>query len=323
MIEYQDLIAKNSQYTSLLPSIDSANVFLLECEDTIYLENFALMLAKAILCTDTPRPCGKCQDCLKMSLVSHSDVHIYPKFSKGVVVDDVKDMLDRIYLAPLESDKQVFIFNSFSSATPQAQNKLLKILEEGPSNSYIILCVSAISKVLRTVQSRCYKTKLLPIPSDDLKKVLDISDNSALDRVLSLAGGSLTRAIRYAQDDDFQGIYDAVLSTICDMKDSRQVLAYSCMLGEKSEDLSIIFELFEIFFRYLLLVRLGREDFVEDKSCLERLRSVQQEYSPDAIDLILREIYKAREKLEFNCNKQTIIDSFLLYILEVKYLCRE
>lgn len=324
MIEYQDIILSSEQYKTLCSSFLDGNAFLFESDDEVYLNNFSLMFAKHLMCkNESTMPCSTCQNCLKVDLLSHSDLHIYPKSAKTVVVSDIKDLLDNIYLAPLESDKKIFIFNNFSSATPQAQNKLLKVLEEPPANSYIILNVSNVNKVLPTVLSRCQKTKLLPIENKLLIRVLQSKSEKNLESILALVDGNLTKALRYSSQADFDQIYNAVLDAAVKMKQSKEVIKYSYALSEKMDNLSLIIELFEAFFRDMLLLKLGKENLVLDKSSIESLASVLDEYSPDAIDLIIKRLYLVRKEMEFNCNKTTIIDSFLLYILEVKYLCKE
>ena len=70
---------------------------------------------------------------------------------------------------------KVFIFNNFSSANIQSQNKLLKILEEPPKNTFIILNVTNINKVLPTVLSRCKKIRLLPLTKQEIQNNVSLN----------------------------------------------------------------------------------------------------------------------------------------------------
>ena len=143
MIEYQNLILQNSQFKSLCNQPLNCNSFLFESADEIFLNNFSYCFAKYIFCNNLQnKPCNLCIQCQKVGLLTHSDLKIYPKNNKNILVDDVKDLIENINLTPIESDYKVFIFNNFSSANQQSQNKLLKILEEPPKNSFIILSQS-------------------------------------------------------------------------------------------------------------------------------------------------------------------------------------
>ena len=83
-----------------------------------------------------------------------------------------------------------------------------------------------------------------------------------------------------------------------------------------------ILEIFESLFRDLLMIRLDRENLVTNKNILNILTKLAPEYSGDAIDLIIKKLYLIKQELNFNVNPTTLIDNLLLYILEVKHLCK-
>lgn len=321
MIDFESIILNNSQFKELCKEDINSNSFLFETTDKVFLTNFSYCFAKFLLCEKENKPCGICESCKKVSLLSHSDLIIYPQNHKNILVEDIKNLIDNIYLAPLESNKKVFILNNFSSSTIQAQNKLLKILEEPPKNSYIILNVTNTSKVLPTVLSRCKKIRLIPLSDNEIKLAISNFDNK--DKVIDIASGNLTNAISYASDNNFLKIYDDCLKTLQEMKDSKLLIKYSSMLLEKKEDINTILIIFESFFRDILLIRLGRADLIKNKVILNSLKEISFEYTASSVDLIIKKIYDIEKQLEFNCNATFLIDNLLLYILEVKYLCKK
>lgn len=319
MGEFENLILKNSQFLEIIKSQQNGNSFLFETEDDVLLENFSLCFAKFLLCTGKEKPCLECANCKR---INHSDVKVYPQNGKNVLVDDVKDLIEKIYLKPVESDKKIFIFNAFSTANLQAQNKLLKILEETPKNSYIILNVTNTSKILPTIMSRCKKFRLKPLGDGELLSAFENEDITKLESAVEVAQGSLKKTILFLNDEIFGEVFKNCLNTIVELKDSKYLLKYSSKLKGQKEKLAIVLEVFESLYRDILLIKLDKESLVKNKKHINELLSVCEEYDCDAVDKIIRKIFEIKKNVEFNCNFEMLIDSLLLYILEVKYLCR-
>ena len=321
MIEFEDIILNNPQFLSLTQESLNCNSFLFESNDEVFLSNFSYCFAKFIMCDGEHKPCGECLNCKKISLLSHADLNIYPKGHKGILTEDVKDLIENIYLSPIESDKKVFVINNFSYSTISAQNKLLKILEEPPKNVYIILNVTNINKVLPTILSRCKKLRLNPLSDSEIKQNLASLPAEKQDYVVGVVEGNLSKAIMYASSEEFFDIYKNVLSCIVDMKDSKQLAMFSYGLCKFKGENQTILEVFESLYRDMLLLKLKREDLVKNKGAIKALLSVIDSYNGDSIDLIIRRLYDIKKQLDFNCNSVLLFDNLLLYILEVKFLC--
>lgn len=323
MIEFEDIIQNSPQFLSLQNEDINCNSFLFESPDELLLTNFSYCFAKFLFCTGDKKPCNMCPSCQKLDHLSHGDLKIYPKDRDRVLTEDVKDLLSNIYLSPIESDKKVFIFNKFSTATPQAQNKLLKILEEPPANTFIILNVTNVTKVLPTVLSRCKKLMLKTVSDSDLSKVLTwVGENEKLP-IIENARGDLTKAVYYARHSDFYDIYSKCIDVVTKMKSSKEVLRFSCGLSSDKDSFYTVLEILESIFRDILLIRLGKTYLVQNKVKISDLKSVVSDYTCDATDLIIKKILKTREQRELNCNPIFLIDSLLLYILEVKFICNK
>jgi DNA polymerase III subunit delta' len=319
MIEYGDIIEKQEQYISLCKGDTNCNSFLFESNDEVYLNNFMFMFAKHLLCPKDGIPCDQCLACQKVNLLSHSDMRIYPKNGKNILVDDIKDLIENIYLSPVESDKKVFILKNFSNATIQAQNKLLKILEEPPKNAYIILGVSNVSKVLPTVMSRCKKMRLQPLADDVLSKVLIGTNQDKVENIIHIAQGNLSKALDYAKDENFQSVFENCLDTLKNMQNSTQLIAFTTKLSANKDDFLVVLNIFESIFRDILLIRLGKMELLQNKNLLGDITQLAQSFDSDCVDKIVRKLCETKKQMEFNCNQTVLIDELLLYILEVKY----
>lgn len=115
--------------------------------------------------------CGVCSSCLLLLAGRHPDLLLIESQGKSLKVEDIADIQDHLSLYPSHSQKRLAIIVDAELLTLQAVNKLLKILEEPPASSLILLSTSAYTQLLPTLLSRCVHFKL-PSPS--------LADNHAI-----------------------------------------------------------------------------------------------------------------------------------------------
>ena len=125
----------------------------------------ALRLAAALLCREPDAPCGRCRDCRKALAGVHPDV-IRVEREKGeketrrdLVVGQIRAMTADAALMPNEAERKVYIISPADRMNAQAQNALLKALEDPPGHACFILCAAAADGLLPTVRSRCVRAE--------------------------------------------------------------------------------------------------------------------------------------------------------------------
>lgn len=317
MIEYSKQILNNEYFNLVCNSTTNCNSFLFESSDNVFLNNFSLSFAKFLLCEgNDKKPCESCISCQKSNLLSHPDLIIYPKNKKSVLVDDVKNLIEQCYLSPIESNKKVFVFNNFSSANVQSQNKLLKILEEPPKNVFIILCVSNINKILPTIISRCKKFRLKPLSNLEVSNFLNLNSEDSV--IAEMAQGSLEKALKYLSNRDFVNTFNNCMQAL-NMKNSQEVLYYSSLISSSKEIFEYSIEILESVFRNIILIRLNKTNLINNKYLYNKVAELAELYDCDCADKIIKKICLIKKQLNFNCNFVSLADSLLLYILEVRF----
>ena len=157
----------------------------------------AKLMAAAILCRDTGKPCGRCGPCRKVLENSHPDViTVEDPEHKNVAVKIVRQYREDVFIRPNESDHKIYIFPQELGI--EGQNALLKILEEPPPYGVFILLTDNPEKLLPTVRSRCTELKLQALPADILRSQLahDFPDAAAedIDAAIVRSGGFLGQA---------------------------------------------------------------------------------------------------------------------------------
>ena len=311
--EYQDL-KKEKESNSLTHS------YMLICKDNLMLELFAKNLAALILCENNS--CNTCSNCTKVFAETHPDVFLYPK-DKTIKKDDIVDIVDHLQYKPFEAKGKVFLLNQFSTANDTSQNKLLKSLENPPQNTYFILCVNNEIPVLPTIFSRCKKIYLQPLTEKRVEDFLQrYTDAKNTKSIACISGGNLEKAVNFVQNNSYMQNYELVLEVLEKLNKSSTMLPLCAKLYAKSQFLGDILEILEDLLEDVLYIRLNKAEFVTNKNVLDRLKTIAESYTADCVDLIIKKIYEIRKQIDFNCAPNGLIDNLLLYMLEVKYLCK-
>ena len=153
-----------SQVVSLAKQGSFPHGVLVECQNSTEGEAFARFIANVLVCRSENKPCGVCSDCIKAQGKGHPDIFetdgIKGK-SKNFTVDAVREIRDDAFVVPNESDKKIYILKNGHNMNEQAQNAILKILEEPPSYVYFIIVTESKSTMLETVLSRVQIFSLL------------------------------------------------------------------------------------------------------------------------------------------------------------------
>ena len=117
--------------------------------------------------------CGVCPPCSKIARGIHPDVIVVEPGDTGTIkIDQVRGVIDRAGYRPFEGRRRVVIIDQADALVPQAQNALLKTLEEPPSASAFLLVTSRPDALLPTVVSRCPRLRFRPLDADDVASVL-------------------------------------------------------------------------------------------------------------------------------------------------------
>lgn len=167
-------------------------------EDGIGKKMLAKEFAKAILCTsENNRPCNICKSCVEFNTNNNANFNLINEEGSAIKIEQIRNMQVKIAEKPINSNYKVYLINDAELMTQEAQNCLLKTLEEPPEYVVIILITSNENKVLNTIKSRCMKLYFNNLDKNNVKKVLieqfemkDIND-SFLDAV----GGSIKKAL--------------------------------------------------------------------------------------------------------------------------------
>lgn len=159
---------------------------------------FAKEFAKAVLCKgEKEKPCNKCEACISFEGNNNPDITIIDEEEKTIKTETIKQMVKSVYEKPIKSAKKVYIINDSEKLTKEAENCLLKTLEEPPEYVLMILITENENLLLNTIKSRCTKIKFNSLTKEQVAQVLKekINIKEVSDTLLEISEGSVEKAV--------------------------------------------------------------------------------------------------------------------------------
>ena len=205
---FENLLGNDRLKQNLISSLSQGRIshfYLISGPEGSGKHTLARLLAAAIMCKDSQKPCLRCNTCRKIMENSHPDfITVDDPEHKAVAVKIVRQAREDVYIRPNESDYKIYLFPQELGI--EGQNALLKILEEPPSYGVFILLTSNAEQLLPTVRSRCTELALAALPEalliSQLQKEFPQATQETLAAAAARSGGYLGQARTLLEQDD-------------------------------------------------------------------------------------------------------------------------
>ncbi len=285
----------------------------------------AAAFAQTLQCQEKGvRPCGVCPSCKKMNSGNHPDIRfVSHEKPASISVDEIREqVVNDIVIRPYESRYKIYIIDDADKMTPQAQNALLKSVEEPPAYGILMLLADNPEVLLPTILSRCVRLNLKPVSDgkirDYLMHHLQIPDYQA-DIQAAFAQGNAGRAARIARSPEFM---ELVAGAVRLMKRSRQMEASEMIeaLRRMASDKQSVYDeldVFEMWFRDVLMFKATRE--VDSLVFRDEIRAITERAetsSYEGLQKILKALQTAAARLRANVNFELTMELLFLTIRE-------
>jgi len=284
-------------------------------------KTFANIFAKALLCRGNGQePCDICISCRQFESGNHPDVYRVVSGKKSIGVDAIREIESDINIKPFQGDRKIYIIDKADTMTPQAQNALLKTLEEPPRHAVILLLADNISNMLPTVLSRCQQIKIPRLsPShiaDIIEKRLEIPRRQAM-VFAKLSEGIPGRALELAASQEYQQLREDVLELIQKLAHAGMIeaMGYTRFFEERRDMVGIVLDLLELWFRDILVYKETRGiKLIINMDKIATLESLSKIFTSKAIHGMIEKVEETRKMLRYNTNFQMAIENMLLKI---------
>ncbi|MCI7626947.1 MAG: DNA polymerase III subunit delta' [Blautia glucerasea] len=268
--------------------------------------------------------CGKCESCKKAIGKNHPDI-IMVKHEKPntISIDEIREqVVNDVDIKPYSSPHKIYIIPDAEIMTPQAQNALLKTIEEPPEYAVIMLLTSNIDGLLPTIRSRCVRLDLKVVDDGLVKKYLmehlHIPDYQA-EIDASFAHGSIGKAKEAATSQEFADITQKALK-ILKYADSMEVYELTEAiknLSSEKQNINDYLDIFQFWFRDVLMFKATREiDNLVFKQEINYIREQASQRSYENLEKILEALDKTKVRLRANVNTELALELLFLTIRE-------
>ncbi|MDD3840447.1 MAG: DNA polymerase III subunit delta' [Clostridia bacterium] len=285
----------------------------------------ANIFANALLCQGVGEvPCGRCKSCKMFVTQNHPDVEIITTKKASLGIDIIRDMQEAIHIKPFFKGKKVYIIKDADKMTVQAQNCLLKTLEEPPSSVVLILLTENFHAFLPTIISRCQNFKFSRIPSERVRDFLTKRLNMAPEKAkiyAELSQGSIGKALKMAESDDFKEMRGQLIDTISKILEYDKMTSLNCVdfFIQNKENRDEIFKNFIIWMRDILILKqTGDEQLVINLDKVDNIEKQVNRFTTSQIKYIIDIVQQTTELLNSNVNYQLAVENMILDIQGVR-----
>ncbi|MCQ2522434.1 MAG: DNA polymerase III subunit delta' [Lachnospiraceae bacterium] len=319
----QDLL--KNQLKTAAGNDTPSHAYLLQGEPRSGKEYVAKVFAKALLCeSEGEKPCCSCASCKHVDAGTHPDLlYLHTAKPNTIGVDDIREgITGTVSVKPMNNRRKVYIIMEAETMTPQAQNALLKTLEEPPAYVTMLLLTASMEMMLPTIKSRCVQLHMTPVEDGQMAKYLreelEIPSTRA-EFCIAFARGNIGRAKSLASSEDFDVIREKALSLLKGIyeMDIADILAAIKQIREYGFDVKDYLDIMAVWYRDVLLFKAtGDANHLIFKDELAAITKVAKRSSYEGIEEIIKALEKAKGRLRNNVKYELAMELLLLTIRE-------
>lgn len=213
-------------------------------------------LAKKILCLKEKENGCDCKSCIEFDSDNNPDFQLIESVDGKIKIEQIRQMQRKVAEKPIISNNKVYIIDNADTMTTEAQNCLLKTLEEPPEYITIILICTNEGNLLSTIKSRCTRMQFEPIKDEELKEYIKtkLPDEQISPQIIELAQGSIGKAIKLNERKD---IYENIENILLSMqnRDLIDIVQMSEVIYKSKEEIKSILEYINV-----LLMKLSKQN---------------------------------------------------------------
>ena len=289
-------------------------------------EFIAKTFAMAVQCENRQdaEPCGECHSCKQARSGNHPDIIFITHEKPGTIgVDDIRRQINGdVAIKPYSGPKKIYIVSEGEKMTVQAQNALLKTLEEPPEYAVILILTDNVNTLLPTILSRCVVLNMKPVRDAQIKEYLmenmGIPDYKA-DICVAFARGNVGKARLLANSEEFDKVKEeaiTLLKYIGEME-LHEIVAAIKKINEYKFDVNDYMDILSIWYRDVLLFKATHDvNHLIFREEIQSIRKVADKSTYEGIERIIDALEKSKQRLNANVNFELTMELLLLTIKE-------
>ena len=290
-------------------------------------KTLARLMGKTLLCSsETSKPCGVCRNCVLTESGEHPDLTVIEKgnpIAAGIKkdratipVEDIREMIRICGIRSTDGNMHVVVIHEADKLTQQAQNCLLKTLEEPPPDTCIILVTEHTESILKTVISRCRIIRMKAWEDEYILSVLQnmgVPPQRAADATAA-SGGSVGKAVDLASEENYWQLRSEVVHTFFETVSRSEVLRISNQWKDRKQNTEAVFSILDSILMMMEETRFGKE-----KADLSFLPAHWQRFCAKArkesFIMLAESVATGRKQLQFSTNFQAVLERIIFIFM--------
>ncbi|MCI9221050.1 MAG: DNA polymerase III subunit delta' [Lachnospiraceae bacterium] len=328
MAGFQDIIGQQQIKEHLQNAISTGKIshaYIINGEKSSGKEFIAKVFAMALQCErGGTEPCQECRSCKQALSGNHPDIiKVVHEKPNTISVDDIRTQVNGdIAVKPYSSAYKVYVINEAEKMTPQAQNAILKTLEEPPEYAVLLLLTANVNSLLPTIRSRCVVLDMKPVADSLVKEYLcrqlAVPDYKA-EVCAAFARGNVGKAKMLATSEEFENVKTealALLKYIQDM-DLNEIVAAVKKIMQYKLEIQDYLDICAIWYRDALLFKATSDmNHLIFREEIQALRRTAQRSSYEGIENIIKALDTAKRRLDANVNFELVMQLLMMTIQE-------
>lgn len=269
-------------------------------------------------------PCTECHSCKQAASGNHPDIIRLVHEKPGTIsVDDIRQQINSdVSIKPYSSPYKIYIINEAEKMTVQAQNALLKTLEEPPEYVVLILLTANVNALLPTILSRCVLLNMKPVKDDLIReylmKEIKIPDYKA-QICIAFARGNVGKAKMLASSEEFDKVREEAVTLLkyIDEMELNEVISAVKKINEYQFDVNDYLDLMAVWYRDVLMFKATNDaNYLIFKDEIQAIKKKADQSTYEGIETIIKALQTAKNRINANVNFELTMELLLLAIKE-------
>jgi DNA polymerase-3 subunit delta' len=264
-------------------------------------------------------PCGVCKSCKKIASGKHADIIRIQPSGSFIKIAQIRELVHTLAMKPYEAKMRVVIVNDAEALNAAASNALLKILEEPPQWTILVLIATRKSGLLPTIVSRCQEVAFNPISKKNIVHLLrqehGLTDEAA-GIIAAMANGSYFRAQSMARGNWLKRrkwLLDEIEAL--SLQNAGRLLALAEKLSREKQAISDSLEIIKVWFRDLMISRYDPGKIV-NQDLASKIKIAAAKTALPALLSKVNAVQQVQNRLAANTNLRLTLEGLLLQLAQ-------
>lgn len=264
---------------------------------------------------DTHSNCQQCNNCRMFNNAQHPDFLITKPNGQFIRIAQIKKLIEQLNLKPIYATKRVVIIHEAHRMNLESANCFLKILEEPPLDTLIILMTTDENLLLETIQSRCQKIMFSALTNDQLLKIYDLYfeiQPDELEFILNYSHGRIRKKFIENASELFNMRFQ-ILEMLVNLENTRLIEFFAKMERWIKQDLHhYFFEFSTAWLRDFIYILEGKTDGFYNQDIISKVPDISGKFTTEKLQWAFDLTIETETAIKMNAAKQLALEGLLI-----------